>query len=183
MSNILKNLVKTVGIISIVSITVISLLNFTNLFNSPITVNAAGTNTATLTIGQVDNGTTIDYSVCIQSTGTPIRLADVSHWIDTVDVSSTAGSNALNAGILKMGRFNSTVAQSNTSLQWYQVPPIVSASPAIWNMGVVSTAIPDIDGTYPLTIGNFINQTKPELLIKTRFIKTGANPKIDLPQF
>lgn len=66
--------------------------------------------TANLTIGQVDRGSYVEVSVCIQSTGISFRLADASTWIDYDGTAYTTRQ------INDIGRFSGTSGYASLAL-------------------------------------------------------------------
>lgn len=124
--------------------------------------------TANLVIGQVDNGDSIDVSVCIQSTSGTQRLSDVSTWLNFQN-------NQLSPvpTIQEFGRFHA--GNGYGQLRWQQVLPAPTNGQTSENWTLRIDFIGD--GVTPGSNGLAISTTSPELVGRVRFNKLNSNPQ------
>jgi hypothetical protein len=163
------SLVVVSSLIAALLLTALTNTYFSSTFNnlsSTKNASAAGPNQADLIIGKVDNGTTLELSVCVKATPGAIHLTNISTWF-TYDVTKMTPS----PNIVQEGRYGGNT-NGYGALKWQ---PVTSA-PLVANQGRWTLRLDYIgDPATPGQNGVLMNATAPELVGKVKFDKI-SNP-------
>jgi hypothetical protein len=160
----IKNFLTIIAFIFLtITIFTASFYNLNTKILIPKSADAAGPNSADLIIGRVDNGSTIELSVCIKATSGPLHLTNVTTWWTFDNSALTTTSPTLVKGAYGNG------TNGYSSQTWKQVlpAPVLPNQIEKWGMSLAYNGdplVPGLDGIQ-------MQSTAPELFGKAIFTK------------